>query len=232
MPQSTDDNVLTGLKKRQQVIMANKAVFLWVAASSFVIVICIVAAQFLVRQALFNQKVINEKSATNKIAEDNVKNAKVVKEKVDALIADENLAKAKANPGDKNFQVILDALPADKDDVTFSNSLSRIIIRNSGATLLSLSVGDAIQTPTTPVTPVVVSEQPTTPQPLHFSLAANGNADQTKNLLLDLERTIRPITINRLTIQITAGGWGTSIDGETYYLPAVNMKPGTKSVKP
>lgn len=106
---------LTGLSKRQQLENTNKAIFLWVAAAAFVCTLSIVALQFIIRQGIFNIKIISAQQKTVDTLENNIQNAEGLKQNVNALLANQSLAKLRAAEGDTPFQVIIDALPTSGD---------------------------------------------------------------------------------------------------------------------
>jgi len=221
---------LTGLKKRQQIQQANKMIFVWVAAASVIISVCLVLLQFLVRQAFFNNDVISAKVETNETLKQNIENAKTLKTNVNNLLADKNLASVRAESTDSNLKVILDALPATGDPTTFASSLQNVILNRSGATVTALSVGTSAQGGA--AVPVAAqTDGVDTAQPLSFSIELTGGYDKIRATLLDIEKVIRPMNITTLTVNGSDKDLTVSIDGVTYYLPEKTVKLGTKSIK-
>jgi len=224
---SAPQGKLTGLKKRQQVIVANKKVFMWVAIAALIITVCIVVSQFFFRQFMHNLDVIAAKSATNKTIVQNKENVKTVVAKVDAMLANENLSKARANQGDRNFQVILDALPATGDAATFANSLANVILPPANASISSLSAG--VQGASVATVPAAQGSE-STPQMLPFVVGLSGNADQFQEALRRIERTIRPINVTKIMITGDTSTSSMTLDGNTYFLPSVQINLGTKEI--
>lgn len=222
-----DVKQLTGLKKRQQIASANKLIFLWVIGAAVAISICGVAVQFLFRQAVFNQKVISEKAKTQTVLAHNITNAKELKTKVQNLLADTNLAKVKASPDDTALKVVLDALPTSDDKSALASSLQQQILPKSGSSLTALTTisqsSDVTQLPTTPSGGAQLAT---------FDFGTTGNYDQVKNMLLDLERTIRPMNVTTLSLQGTDNSLTTTVQGVTYYLPERTVELGKKTIKP
>lgn len=217
---------LVGVKKRQQIIEANKMIFVWVIVASIVISLCGVTIQFLFRQASFNQKVIGEKAQTQSILATNVVNAEQLKTNVKNLLADANLAKVKANPTDTNLTVVLDALPTEDNKSALGASLQQVILPKSGVStteLSTISAGDAENSTATTQSGA---------QSSMFSFAIAGNYDQTKTTLRDLELTIRPINVTALTVQSTDGKLRTTVNGSAYYSPQQTLQLGKKTIKP
>lgn len=235
MEQPTDQK-LTGFKKRQQIEQANKLIFVWVAVAAVIISICFVLLQFLVREGLFNLKIINAKSETNRTLEQNIKNAAILKEKVDALIANENLATVRTATSDNNLKVVLDALPTTGDSTTFANSLQNAILNLSGAKVVGLSAGDSSSASLAPVAGVSAVPGATpalaTVQELPFTANLSGNYSQIKTALLNIEQVIRPMNVTTLILKGTDAELTVSINGVTYYLPEKSVKLGSEMIKP
>lgn len=220
---------LTGLKKRQQIASANKLIFLWVIGAAVALSICGVAVQFLFRQAAFNQKIITEKAKTQTTLAHNITNAKELKTKVQNLLADTNLAKVKASPDDTALKVVLDALPTSDDKSALASSLQQQILPKSGSVLTALttiSQSGSITDPTAAVAPTGGA------QTSSFDFGTTGSYDQVKNMLLDLERTIRPMNITTLSLQGSDNALTTTVQGITYYLPERTVELGKKTIKP
>lgn len=218
---------LTGLKKRQQIANANKLIFLWVIIAAVAISICGVAIQFLFRQAAFNQKVISEKAKTQTILTQNLSNANELKKKIDALQADTNLAKVKANGEDSTLKVVLDALPTTDDKSALASSLQQMVLPKSGVSLTELSTITAFAEVTEDAAATTQGAQTN-----NYNFGATGNYDQIKNMLKDLERTIRPMNITSLSIQGTDTSLRVTVEGVTYYLPERTVELGKKTIKP
>jgi hypothetical protein len=214
--------VLTGVKKRQQIKNANQMTFIWIMIASAAVVFCLVTAQFLVRQAWFNQKVINERAKTQSTLANNIKNYDKLKKSVEKLVADPNLAKVKANESDTAYKVVLDALPVTKDGTVLGSSLLQVILPKSGVSVTSLSAGDESTT-----APVENGENFIT-----FDFAANSSFDQVAVMLRDLERSIRPISVTDITLQGSDKSLNVQVRGQSYYEPEQTITLGKKVVQP
>lgn len=227
MPESSRQ--LTGLKKRQQIASANKMIFVWVIVASVAIAFCGVTMQFLVRQAIFNQKIIGAKLETQGTLSKNLENVNKLKQNVDALEADTRLASVKANPGDTNLKVVLDALPTADDRTALGASLQQVILPKSGVNVSDLTTVTASDDTTGDVAGAVTdSKTPTS----SFNFAATGSYDSVKTMLGDLERTIRPINVQKLALQSSDGQVKATVDGVSYYSPQLTVKLGKKTLKP
>ncbi len=212
------------LGKRQLVERAEKNVFLWVAGASVIVVICAIAAIFLGRQLLFNQKIISHRNETAKTLKNNVTNMKQLSSELQKLLANSDLLSAKSRPDETSLEVVFDALPTTGDSATLSNSLLTHIVTPASINIDALTAGTsgevAAADPTAMAgTPASGTGSTPAPQALPFTVSATGGIPNTKQLLLNLERSIRPMKITQLRIQAAQDGQlSTRINGETYYL--------------
>jgi hypothetical protein len=220
---------LTGLKKRQQIASANKLIFLWVIGAAVALSICGVGMQFLFRQAAFNQKIIGEKAKTQTTLTNNITNARQLKQKVDELLANTDLASVKATEGDTTLKVVLDALPTADDKAALATSLQQVILPKSGVGLTELSTialqGDVVTQGEEPV-------NDGTAKPTGFTFSVTGAYGQVKTMLQDLERTIRPINVTNLTLDGGDSSLRTTVKADSYYLPERTVELGKKAIKP
>jgi len=221
---------LTGLRKRQQIEVTNKHIFIWIAITSVVVSFCIIALQFLVKEFLFNQKVINEKSATNKQIIANISAGKELTNNVNKLLADKNLGSVQRQTDEEatTLNVVLDALPVKGDATSFANSLQAVVLPQSGVSIkeLSTSVGE---TDEFIAEATATSEVPTLP----FKAGFTGSYEQIQKALVDISRVIRPISLTKLTIRSDDDSkLQVAIEGHTYYQPARTIEIKKEMRKP
>lgn len=232
-PKPGGQPTLTGLTKRQQLQHANKTTFIWVAAAGIILSLSIVALQFLIREGIFNQRIISKKQQANSTLAQNIENVKELKQNVDALLANESLAKLRANPSDSALQVILDALPTTGDATTLSNSLYSRVLNRDGATISAVSSGiegaaDPAVTGGTPSGVGVSSGAQSVP----FTVVFNGRRDQVRNTLVSMEKSIRPLKALTLKLEAAENNLNVTLMGETYFLPKSTVEVQTESIKP
>lgn len=220
---------LTGIKKRQQIAQANKMIFVWVIIASVVISLCGVTVQFLFRQAAFNQKVIGAKLETQGTLSDNLENVQELKKNVDALLADTRLSKVKANESDTNLKVVLDALPTADDGSALGASLQQIILPKSKVDTSDLTTISALMTAEGAEGASAGAGSASTSS---FTFTANGDYGRIQAMFGDLERTIRPMNVQSMTMQGADGAIRTTVTGVTYYSPEQSVQLGKKSIKP
>lgn len=202
----------TGLKKRQAISSANRTMFIWVAVASIAISILLVAAQFLYKQFLYNNNVYSAKAKAASTLAQNQENIVKLKEAFGPLDAgtDKNVSSTK----------ILNALPREKDTSAFGTSIQQVIAPLSGVTLESVSIdsqGEASED--------ITSETADSgPQPIEASITVSGSYEQILAFVRDLERVIRPITINTMNVTGSDTNTRLAIDITTYYQPSKGVE--------
>lgn len=229
--------VTTALRKRQQIAKANRMMFLWVAGVSVVVGIALVASIFLLQKALFNEKVLAEKSKTATTLTNNNKVVDELKNQVRILNTNEAL-KQSMNPGESQpVQVVLDALPSEANSSAFGASLQKKFLNADGLQLDALSVDPVVGVEsqasagnkTTAVAPGPSQNQIT----FRFTVSTDvNNASALQALLSKLEKSIRPIDITLLSVEVQGSRLVLKVDGATYYEPAKTVDLKTKTVKP
>lgn len=218
---------LTGLKKRQLIESANKTMFIWVAIASVAVAICLVTAQFFFQQIAYNNRVIGAKQKAVDTLTQNITNANSLKHEIDALVGNQDLASVKLNQTDPNTKSVLDALPSVADPTQFATSLQQSILNRSGVSIESIAVGGTAAAASQPQTAAPAGgpvEQP-------FTVIVNGSYDKIRNLLLDLERTIRPIKITHLDLSGNDASMRATITAVTYYQPAKKVTITQETVR-
>ena len=220
----------TGIKKREKIQQANKMMFVWVVAASAAVAICLVLAQFLIRQMIFNQKIISVKAQTNATLVTNKQTFETIKSGIDKLISDSSLNALKVAPTDTALQVIIDALPTSDDRAALATSLQQVVLSRSGVSIDSISVTDQSSLATAGSTGNVASA--VTPQDIVFNVVLIGNYAQISQAISDMERSIRPFYVERLQIEGTGTQLRASINAKTFYLPAKSMNLKIEALKP
>jgi Tfp pilus assembly protein PilO len=215
---------LTGLKKRQQIELAGRNMFAWVVVAAVAVSFCLATGQFLFSKWQYNNNILNAKSeASNNLAQ-NIVNAKKLKDEVDSLVANSDLALVKTDQDDSNLKSILDALPTTADPAALATSLQQAILSRSGVTVESITVPPETDTPTEAAVQAV-------PQEIKFSFVVTGTYDKVATMVKDLERTIRPIKITGISLNGTDANLRASIEAVTYYQPSKSVNATEELVK-
>lgn len=216
-------NPLTGLKKRQQIRLANKTVFAWIIAASVVTGICGVGVQFLLQQLFFNNKIYAEVAKTNSTLESNIKAYDGLKRKVVELVADSNLTVLKKGENSTALQVIIDALPTEENRAALATSLQTEVLGPSGVTINSFSAVDSLAAGT-----AVGGTIPS----FTFNFTITGSYEQVAQAIKNMERSIRPLSIQSLELQGTDRQLKASLIVVTYYQPPASINLKEIKVKP
>lgn len=216
-------NRLTGLKKRQQIEVAGRAMFMWVAIAAVALSFCIATGQYLFTKWDFNNKIIAKKNAAAQTLDINITSAGKLKEEIDNLTANQELASVKTNPEDPNIKSVLDALPTTFDPAALATSLQQVILSRSGVTVETISVPPDLDGQ---VTTVVAG-----PQEVKISFTVTGSYDKIKALMIDLGRTIRPMKLTNLALNGNDNSLRASFEVVTYYQPPRTITLGEELVQ-
>jgi hypothetical protein len=213
--------VQPGMKKRQIIASSNRTMFIWVTAMSALIGVCAVLSIFLVQQIAFKTKVANKLDGTVSTLKDNNKKAESLIQNVRVLETNAALNSIKAHPDDKALQVILDALPADNNALALGSSLQQNLLQIPGVTIEALSLqaqnADTGETSgnTIPFTTTITA----------------ADANTLKDALARLERSIRVIDIDTLSLERTEQKYTLTLSAHAYYEPAVTVQLTNETVK-
>lgn len=233
----SDDKPMTGLKKRQQIADTRKQVFLMVALSSAIVVICVMIGIRLFKEIVYQSKVNDELGKTVDIMNGNVRNISPLIKNAMALSTSKNLSLPNLKEDDTSvFQVIIDALPTIEDSVDLGSSLQDKVLAHSGVRIEQINVERATSSSITSGAPSrstgLGSATPSYPSAklITFKVTVSGDYESIQKVLKDIENTIRPITITKISlegndIKLTAG-----IEARTYYSDFVQYRLGSKEV--
>lgn len=211
------------LRKRTQIAKANRTMFLWVAGVSIVFGIALVSVTFLTQMLLYNEKVINEKNKTiSTLALDN-SNITALESQVRVLDTNQALIDSKAKPDDQAIQVILDALPSDANSLALGASLqNKLFAAIPNLEVVSLQVDPVVGVESLNNASVVnatvgsVASQ----NSIVFRFSVNGDNTALKQVLQNLEKSIRTIDVTSLKIESQGSVRALSVEGQAYYEPA------------
>ena len=229
---ATDKNNAAALRKRAQIMKANRTMFLWIAISSALVGSAIVVSIFLGQKLIYNEKVLFEKNKTVGILEDNIEIVPELQAQIRILDTNADLAKAKATDANQTVQVILDALPAEANSLALGASLqSRLLAGIDGLTVDTLQVDPVVGIESLgDETMVDASADETVGNQITFHFSVSGNQDALKKVLENLERSIRLIDIRTLTIESQGANQLMTVGGRAFYEPAKSIELKDKVV--
>lgn len=226
------------LRKQQQINMANRMMFLWVAGVSIILGISSVASfLFLIPKISFNEKVLAEKRQTVDILKHNNQVADELKNNVNLLNSNEDLKAVQATPDSKPIQSILDALPSEVNSAALASSLQQKFLSGEGITIEKLLV-DPVAGVESVNTSAGSDTSATTASGDHaitFSFSVYVSKDKPEvlgNLLRSMEQSIRVIDVTSLKIELQGERYLMSVQGRGFYEPAKTITLKEKTVKP
>jgi len=224
----------TAIRKRTQIALANKTMFLWVAGVSVIFGICLVLTIFLAQMLFFNERVLIEKQHTISTLDKNNDNVEALKQQVRILDTNQALIDSKAKPDDQPVQVILDALPSDANSLALGASLqNKLLAGINGLTLNSLQVDPVagIESLDTNGSVTDVSATDNGQNEITFKFSVSGDQTALKEVLVNLERSIRTIDVTSLKIENQNDSLLMTVNGRAFYEPAVDVKLKDKVIK-
>lgn len=219
----------TALRKRQQIAQSSKTMFLWVAIASAVIGFALVVSWFLFQQIMYRQKIVGMKMNTaatlhknNATVADLQRNIKVL-ESTDVSLRDPHV---RVNESENPLQVILDALPAENNQLALGSSLQeKLVGAQSGVTLETLNTVGV----TTAKAPKLAGGVKTMP----FSMTVTSPDPNSLHELLKLmERSVRIIDIDNLKIEKSTTKTSLTVTAHAFYLPEKSIELKQTIVKP
>jgi len=223
------------LRKRSQIVKANRTMFLWVAVVSAILGVALVVSIFLVQKIIFNEKVLAEKNKTVAVLKTDNANISELEAQVRVLDTNQALASAKASSDDQAVQVILDALPSEANSLALGASLqNKLLAGIPGLTIVSLQVDPVAGVESFGTTTAVQSNSvlANVDQPqITFRFSVSGNETALKTALQNLERSIRTINIISLKIESQGTSRLMTVQAAAFYQPARVVQLVNKVVK-
>lgn len=223
------------IRKRTQIALANKMMFLWVAGVSVIFGVSLVLAIFLTQMLLFNERVLIEKNRTIATLDKNNSNVEELQRQVNILNTNQALIDSKSKSDDQAIQVILDALPSDANSLALGASLQNKLISGvNGLTLNSLQVDPVvgIESLDSNITVIDASaDEGESQNEITFRFSVNGNETALRGVLANLERSIRTIDVTSLKIENQGKTRLMTVTGRAFFEPAIEVKLKDKVIK-
>ncbi len=222
------------LRKRTQIAQASRTMFIWIAIASVLVGVSIVLSIFLVQKLMYKELVLAEKQTTVSTLDANLKAVGPLKDEVQALEANSALMSVKANPSDETLQVVLDALPSDANSLALGASLqNRLLADIPGKfSLESLQVTPVSGVESLDGSNTVDASEEGTPSAnqISFSFSVKGDQTALRQVLKNLELSIRTIVVTRLSIETQSDGLTLAVEGHAFYQPARTIELTEKTV--
>lgn len=217
------------IRKRQQIAQANKMMFIWVSVASVIIGASLVSCLFFSKKIAFNNKVISAKNQTVETLKANNEAVPELVNKIRLQNTSEALGDSRAQPEEEPLQVILDALPADANSAALGASLQEVLLKSDGVNLTSLNV-DLVSGAESSTSVATTSSESNT---IGFTFVVSvKNLDDLRGLLTRLERSIRAIKVNNMTIEMQQSQITMTVTAEAFYQPSIDAGLKNKVVNP
>lgn len=221
------------IRKRTQIAKANKTMFIWIAIASALVGSAVVVSIFLAQKLIYNEKVLSEKQNTVTTLEHNNSVVTELENEIRVLDTNVALSSIKANETDSAIQVILDALPSEANSFAFGSSLQNKLLNVvDGISIESLQVDPVVGVET--LTGDAEGAQPegdgSTQNQITFQFVVRGSQEAFKQVLQNLERSIRTVEVTSVRVEIQATGPEMTVTGRVFYEPAVTIELQDKVV--
>ena len=221
--------------KRLQIDKANATVTIVVALASFLTISSIMMTRSLLIQRAYQARVITQKDAAADQLEANIQAVDKLEEAYEEFTAQEpNVIGGTKNIQDDpnannerngdNAKITLDALPSKYDFPAVTTSLEKLLVQRNfkinsiAGTDKELEQKEANNNEPSPVA-----------MPFNFVVASSY--DPIADLLKVLEKSIRPIQVQQLTIKAKDNTVELDLNAKTYYLPEKTLNITKKAVK-
>lgn len=215
--------------KRLLIDKANATMLVLIGITAFFVAFSLVSSKALISQSSYQSRVLSEKNKALKQLKENKKNVdslvgsykSFAEEKVNIL--DGSPAGTGPRDGD-NPRIVLDALPSKYDFPGLISSLEKLL-KDGGYKIESIGGSDD----------ELAQQNASTSKPaaieIPFPVAISTNYQGAQNFLTTLERSIRPIKVNLMSVTASGSDLRITITGKTYYQPEKTLKITSKVVK-
>lgn len=222
------------IRKRTQISKASRTMFLWIAIASALVGIAVVVSIFLAQKLIFNEKVLAEKQKTVSTLEKNNKIIPSLQDSIRVLDTNEALKSVKANETDQTIQVILDALPATANSNALGASLqNKLLAGIQGLTIDTLQVDPVIGVETAvDDSTVTAGTEGETENAITFQFKVTGGQDALKQVLTNLERSIRTVEVLSVRIETLGSTQEMTVSARAFYEPKTTLVLTEKKVTP
>jgi hypothetical protein len=215
--------------KRIQIGKANATMVIVVGIASFVTMFSLVAAKALWDQRSFQARVITEKELARDQLQANLAAVDSLQNSYQAFVGtSENVIGGNpSGKGDRdgdNAKIVLDALPSKYDFPALATSLEKIL-SDGGFEIDSITGTDD------EVNQNANIAAQNTPIEIPFQISVSGSYGEIQKLVASMERSIRPLTITKISFSGDEADLQTQVDAKTYYLPEKTLQINTKEVK-
>lgn len=223
------------IRKRNQIAKANRTMFVWIAIASALVGTAAVVSFFLAQQLFYNEKVLIEQQKTVSTLKHNNSVVEDLQSEILVLDTNTDLAKVKANDDDQALQVILDALPSEANSLALGASLQNKLLTGVPGLqpIQSLQVNPVVGVESSDTSNTIDAEDgETIENSITFNFSVVGTQDALRQVLENLERSIRTIEVTSLRIENQANNnLVMTVGARAFYEPTVKLELKDKAVK-
>lgn len=216
--------------KRNLISKANTTIVAVTAAACFIVVFSLVASLTLIDQFKYQNKVISSKRHARDVLKDDIAATKELTASYQAFTStSQNVLKGDPNgtgsQDGNNAKIVLDALPSKYDFPALATSLEKIV-KSQSVTIRSISGNDdSLNSSNAPL-----SSNPTAIA-MPFKVTVSGTYENVRNVVKALERSIRPVEVQQLSVTGNQNELTLEVTAETYYQPGKDLKINMQVVK-
>lgn len=217
-------------QKHTQINKANTIMIAVVAACSVVVVFSLVASKALLSQRAYQSRVIEKKEKARDQLKDNIEAADKLVTSYKSFVGTSSnvLGGNPQGTGEKdgdNAKIILDALPSKYDFPALATSLEKLLTQNN---IKIDSIGGIDEEVSQ-----AANNSSSSPSPIDmpFEATITSNYGNIQNIMKVLEKSIRPIHINKLSFTGNDGELTLVITAKTYFQPERNLDMKKEVVK-
>lgn len=217
--------------KKIAISKANAQMVGFIAAACFVSIFCLFASKAVWDANFYRAKVVSKKQKAHDQLEKNIQNYDSLKGSYDDFNnRDPNAIGGSKNGGNDNdgtnSKLILDALPSTYDFPALASSIEKIMADRSLKVANISGTDDQVnqQSNTSSEAPKEV------PIPFSFTIN-NANYTSVQQLVSALQKSIRPIVIDTLTVNGGGQDMTIIVNAHTFYQPAKNLNVKQELVK-
>lgn len=205
--------------KRALIDKANTVTVIAAGIAAFLVVFSLISAKSFVSQIQYQNKVISAKKDTYKTLEANKQARDSIVKAYNSfsgtstnIIGGSTTDEIQDNGGD-NARLILDALPSKYDFPALTTSLEKLAAKQNVKIQKLSGVDDEVAQSS--------QQKSASPSaiPIPFNVTVAGDYTQLKIFVEQLEKSIRPIQLQKFSVAVSEGNLEMTIDAQTFYQP-------------
>lgn len=201
------------VSRRQKITRASSVVFIAVAIAAVIVMFSVISIRFLWERKSYNDRVINAKTAARDQINQNLDNLNKLSDQFSAL----------ETSASTNTKTILHALPPTYDYPALATTVESLAqlsgVEFTGTVGEDSSSSAILQAP--------VSQ----PVPIPLTLEVTGSYPNIVSFVNNLERSIRPMHVDVMSLSGTNSSLKVTIEGRTYYQPARSLDVSKSEVQ-